>query len=134
MEAPLNVKAAIKLSDDFQRNGRPCFKLMPTLVGSYTAPDLDRSGLTNWSDEVHALHTAPILLAYAFCATCLAAIAGPFCTQPASNVRQFIRLALSASLRWARRAGGILLDFCNATTLITGAFIRRSTLAQTPNT
>src|SRR3546814_11691018 len=42
MEAPLNVKAAINLSDDFQRNGRPCFKLMPTLVGSDTAPDLDR--------------------------------------------------------------------------------------------
>src|SRR3546814_4768515 len=34
MEAPLNVKAAINLSDDFQRNGRPCFKPMPTLVGS----------------------------------------------------------------------------------------------------
>src|SRR3546814_165525 len=28
MEAPLNVKAAINLSDDFQRNGRPCFKLL----------------------------------------------------------------------------------------------------------
>src|SRR3546814_1078005 len=28
MEAPLNVKAAINLSDDFQRNGRPCFKLI----------------------------------------------------------------------------------------------------------
>src|SRR3546814_8984731 len=76
MEAPLNVKAAINLSDDFQRNGRPCFKLMPTLVGSDTAPDLDRPGLTNRSDEVHALHTAPTLLADAFCATCLAAIAG----------------------------------------------------------
>src|SRR3546814_1113030 len=63
MEAPLNVKAAINLSDDFQRNGRPCFKLMPTLVGSDTAPDLDRPGLTNRSDEVHALHTAPTLLA-----------------------------------------------------------------------
>src|SRR3546814_2461457 len=73
MEAPLNVKAAINLSDDFQRNGRPCFKLMPTLVGSDTAPDLDRPGLTNRSDEVHALHTAPTLLADAFYATCLAA-------------------------------------------------------------
>src|SRR3546814_12372582 len=69
MEAPLNVKAAINLSDDFQRNGRPCFKLMPTLVGSDTAPDLDRPGLTNRSDEVHALHTAPTLLADAFFAT-----------------------------------------------------------------
>src|SRR3546814_9136781 len=125
MEAPLNVKAAINLSDDFQRNGRPCFKLMPTLVGSDTAPDLDRPGLTNRSDEVHALHTAPTLLADAFCATCLAAIAGPFCPQPASNVRQVIRLALSASLRWARRAGGILLDFCHAHTVVTGAFIRQ---------
>src|SRR3546814_1481806 len=66
MEAPLYVKAAINLSDDFQRNGRPCFKLMPTLVGSDTAPDLDRPGLTNRSDEVHALHTAPTLLADAF--------------------------------------------------------------------
>src|SRR3546814_18834193 len=37
MEAPLNVKAAINLSADFQRNGRPCFKPMPTLVGSDTA-------------------------------------------------------------------------------------------------
>src|SRR3546814_8622278 len=132
MEAPLNVKAAINLSDDFQRNGRPCFKLMPTLVGSDTAPDLDRPGLTNRSDEVHALHTAPTLLADAFCATCLAAIAGPFCPQPASNVRQVIRLALSASLRWARRAGGILLDFCHAHPVVTGAFIRSATLAAPP--
>src|SRR3546814_4639275 len=97
-----------------------------------TAPDLDRPGLTNRSDEVHALHTAPTLLADAFCATCLAAIAGPFCPQPASNVRQVIRLALSASLRWARRAGGILLDFCHAHTVVTGAFIRRATLAAPP--
>src|SRR3546814_2350275 len=84
------------------------------------------------SDLVHALHTAPTLLADAFCATCLAAIAGPFCPQPASNVRQVIRLALSASLRWARRAGGILLDFCHAHTVVTGAFIRRATLAAPP--
>src|SRR3546814_3683299 len=60
MEAPLNVKAAINLSDDFQRNGRPCFKLMPTLVGSDTAPDLDRPGLTNRSDEVHARQCSAI--------------------------------------------------------------------------
>src|SRR3546814_22761 len=85
MEAPLNVKAAINLSDDFQRNGRPCFKLMPTLVGSDTAPDLDRPGLTNRSDEVHALHTAPTLLADAFCATCLAAIAGRSITMTAPS-------------------------------------------------
>src|SRR3546814_9510217 len=43
-----------------------------------------------------------------------------------------IRLALSASLRWARRAGGILLDFCHAHTVVTGAFIRRATLAAPP--
>src|SRR3546814_15106773 len=84
------------------------------------------------SDLVHALHTAPTLLADAFCATCLAAIAGPFCPQPASNVRQVIRLALSASLRWARRAGGILLDYCHAHTVVTGAFIRCATLAAPP--
>src|SRR3546814_2789541 len=46
--------------------------------------------------------------------------------------RSVIRLALSASLRWARRAGGILLDFCHAHTVVTGAFIRRATLAAPP--
>src|SRR3546814_6359762 len=35
-------------------------------------------------------------------------------------------------LRWARRAGGILLDFCHAHTVVTGAFIRRATLAAPP--
>src|SRR3546814_20657947 len=103
MEAPLNVKAAINLSDDFQRNGRPCFKLMPTLVGSATAPDLDRPGLTNRSDEVHALHTAPTLFDDDFCATFLAASSGPFCHQPPSHTRPVIPLALSDSLTWARR-------------------------------
>src|SRR3546814_2561463 len=61
---------------------------MPTLVGSDTAPDLDRPGLTNRSDEVHALHTAPTLLADAFCATCLAAIAGPFCPRPEEHTSE----------------------------------------------
>src|SRR3546814_15208570 len=35
-------------------------------------------------------------------------------------------------LRWARRAGGILLDFCHAHTVVTGAFIRRAPLAAHP--
>src|SRR3546814_20618556 len=77
--------------------------------------------LSDWSSDVFSSDL-----------TCLAAIAGPFCPQPASNVRQVIRLALSASLRWARRAGGILLDFCHAHTVVTGAFIRRATLAAPP--